>query len=107
MERKKKKEAASIGYTASTASLAAQTMSIESRGVKSMSQLISTGISHSAHPPSSSNETHGVLNQKNGFVDASKASVSSQRSKSFEKYRTASMAQKFDRVMRLYDDDEV
>ena len=107
MERKKKKEAASIGYTASTASLAAQTMSIESRGVKSMSQLISTGISHSAHPPSPSNETHGVLNQKNGFVDASKASVSSQRSKSFEKYRTASMAQKFDRVMRLYDDDEV
>jgi len=122
MERKKKKAGASVGYAASAAagSVTAQSTSAESRGVKSMSQINSSSISHSSQSPSRGTirllpPPHGVMDQRKGTVDESSrgrinsrsASVPRPRSSSLEKFRTASMAKKFNRVIQLYDTDEV
>jgi hypothetical protein len=122
MERKKKKAGASVGYAASAAagSVTAQSTSAESRGVKSMSQINSSSISHSSQSPSRGTirllpPLHGVMDQRKGTVDESSrgrinsrsASAPRPRSNSLEKFRTASMAKKFNRVMQLYDTDEV
>jgi len=117
MDRKKKKATASAGYAASTGSVAAHSISVESRGVKSMSQINSSSRSHCTQSHSVSNGTLRILpDTRNGAVvdkrsreqiSSRSASAPRPRSNSLEKFRTASMAQKFNRVIQLYDTDEI
>jgi len=120
---KKKGKSRSIGYTASASagSMSGHSVSVESRGVKSASyvQTSSSRPNNSDAMPRASNfqilaAPPGVLatgkNAPRGRTDnrnATSASPRRGRSKSSDnKFRSNSMAQKFNRVMQLYDSDE-
>mmetsp|Transcript_21040 Transcript_21040/g.49686 ORF Transcript_21040/g.49686 Transcript_21040/m.49686 type:complete len:119 (-) Transcript_21040:202-558(-) len=118
MEKKKKKSTGS-GYAASAAagSIGGLSNSVESRGVKSASNVYSTSSSVS---PQSMNirifpPPYGVLeansdgrsNNSRGRAGNRNSSISRARSKSSERFRSSSMAKKFNRVMQLYDNDEM
>lgn len=119
---KKKKKATGPGYAASAAvgSYGGLSTSVESRGVKSASQIHSNGNSLSAKPPTKGHihllpPPHGVRATKNDSINSNErgragnrsASAPRPRSNSMDKFRSSSMAQKFNRVMQLYDTDEM
>jgi len=90
---KKKTKPGTAGYSASmaTSSVADHSTSVESRGVKSASQLQSNSRTPSQSSPKRSIQTSiEVVEPANPP----------------EKFRSSSMAQKFNRVMELYDSDE-
>jgi hypothetical protein len=112
---KKKAKAPNAGYAASAAerSVSGHSNSVESRGVKSASHLQSKSTPNSPSIPGLNFHIlpppPGVLNvDYDGRSRAGYRSTSAprQRSKSSEKFRSTSMAKKFNRVMQLYDSDE-
>jgi hypothetical protein len=119
---KKKTKASGLGYAASAAagSVSGHSTSVESRGVKSASQLHYNSRPSSTQPISNMNfhilpPPPGVLHPTNTSIDKKNvrsragyrsASAPRHRSSSSEKFRSRSMAQKFNRVMQLYDSDE-
>lgn len=119
MEKKKKKPTGA-GYSASAAvgSVGGLSNSVESRGVKSASHIHSTGSSVSAQnanthilppphgTPATKNET-SASNHSRGRAGNRSTSATAARSKSSERFRSSSMAKKFNRVMQLYDNDEM
>jgi len=113
---KKRAKAPSTGYAASAGagSVSGHSHSVESRGVKSTSHLQSKSTPNSPSVPGLNFHIlpppPGVLNADNdGRSRAGYRSTSAprQRSKSSEKFRSTSMAKKFNRVMQLYDSDEI
>ena len=119
---KKKTKASGLGYAASAAagSVSGYSTSLESRGAKSASQLHSNSRPSSAQPTSNMNfqilpPPPGVLKPMNTSSDKKNVrsraghrstSAPRHRSSSSEKFRSRNMAQKFNRVMQLYDSDE-
>mmetsp|Transcript_4852 Transcript_4852/g.14029 ORF Transcript_4852/g.14029 Transcript_4852/m.14029 type:complete len:1317 (-) Transcript_4852:495-4445(-) len=118
MEKKKKKSTGS-GYAASAAagSIGGLSNSVESRGFKSASHVYSTSSSVSPQsmnirifpPPPGVLEANsdGRSNNSRGRAGNRNSSISRARSKSSERFRSSSMAKKFNRVMQLYDNDEM
>ena len=116
---KKKINARSVGYTASASagSISGHSTSIESRGVKSASHIQSSSRPNTAEspktnfhilaPPPGVFQTGTNTRGRPGHRSASAPRHRSNRSKSSEKFRSNSMAQKFNRVMQLYDSDEI
>lgn len=119
---KKKSRAQGLGYTASASAgfPSAHSTSLESRGVKSTSHIPSSTRSSTTEPFHIMAAPPGVLeagkqargrpgpgrrNNSRGRSSRS-ASAPRNRSKSSDKFRSNSMAQKFNRVMQLYDSDE-
>lgn len=116
IERKKMKSGggATVGHAAS---VAAQSTSLESRGAKSASQLEmsnrptpSTPVTPSINlipPPPGVMDRRALTPSRGrrGYRSNPKTSTRRARSNSLERFRTPSMAQKFNRVMKLYDDD--
>ena len=111
--KKKKTNPRSIGYTASASggSLSGMSVSLESRGVKSASHVPSSSrpmpqsnFQILAPPPGVSAVAKNAPRGRPGQQNAS--STRRGRSKSSEKFRSTSMAKKFNRVMQLYDDDD-
>lgn len=118
---KKKTKASRVGYAASAAAASGSdhSASVESRGVRSASHISSKNRQKSTQSISEGNirilpPPRGVLNQTKTFTDKDVRSrvdyqsdlAPTHRSKSAEKFRSSSMAQKFNRVMELYDSDE-
>ena len=119
MEKKKKKPT-DDGHAASATlgSVSGQSNSIESRGVKSAPQIHSTSRPKSSEAISNLNirflpPPPGVLNPIDASTDkrnrsrADHRNTSTSRSRSSEKFRSSSMAKKFNRVMELYNSDEI
>lgn len=119
---KKKTKASGLGYAASAAagSVSGYSTSLESRGAKSASQFHSNSRPSSTQPISNMNfqilpPPPGVLKPMNTSSDKKNVrsraghqntSAPRHRSNSSEKFRSRSMARKFNRVMQLYDSDE-
>jgi hypothetical protein len=118
IERKKKKGSVSVGHAASTASCAAYSTSHESRGAKS-----TTYVDVVSKPPTSPRRPEptirllppppGVSDQRSTTpsrgrkTNSSQGTASRSRADSLETFRNPSMAQKFNRVMELYETNEI
>ena len=125
---KKKSKARGSGYTASEAGgfRSANSTSLESRGVKSTSHIPSSTRMRASEPTALSNDflilaaPPGVLQagretrgrpgpgrrNSRGRSASARRNRSKSRPKSSEKFRSNNMAQKFNRVMQIYDSDE-
>jgi hypothetical protein len=112
IERKKKKAAgsATVGHAASAASVTAHSLSLESRGARSVPVSASSApatpeIRLMPPPPGVMDRRALTPNRGRRGQRTFKASSRRARSNSLERFRTPSMAQKFNRVMKLYDDE--
>ncbi|KAL3919497.1 MAG: hypothetical protein SGILL_003724 [Bacillariaceae sp.] len=109
IERKKKKAAAggaTVGHAASAASVTAHSLSLESRGARSVPVTPATPeIRLMAPPPGVMDRRALTPNRGRRGQRSAKNSTNRARSNSLERFRSPSLAKKFNRVMKLYDDE--